>query len=74
MNKKLTDAQFQQADQAVLAAVRSTGRGTPERAAADALYAGWDAVCTLPSVKLADREVKFAAIAKFAVDNRLVTV
>lgn len=68
MSAFLTEQQFAAAQNTLDARLRATKRGTPERAAVDAQVAIWEAACALPAVSFAQREVRFAAIAKAAVE------
>jgi hypothetical protein len=70
----LTEAQFQVAQDAVDAAIRASRRGTPERAAAEAVSADWEAVLALPQATAAQRESRRAAIAAVASCRRLLAV
>jgi hypothetical protein len=59
---KLTDSQFEAADDAFTARLRATKLGTPERAEAVAFRAAWDAAYALPQRTFAQREERFAAL------------
>ena len=65
---KLSDTEFRALSNKIDAGLRATKRGTPERAAAQALADRLDALLRAPDARFVDREAKFAAIAAFAAE------
>lgn len=60
--KKLTDAQFNQVQDAIDDAMRSAKQGTPERVAIMAKAAEWEEANDLPQATAAQREARYAAL------------
>jgi len=60
--KRLTDSQFDRAQDLFDAKLQGTKRGTPERAAAVDLAAPWEAAFALPQVTVDQRTARWAAL------------
>lgn len=69
---KLTEEQFGMAQDAVDAALRASKRGTPEREAAQAVSAEWEAAIALPQATWQQREDRLAAISEVATKHSLL--
>ena len=73
-NTKLTEEQFTEAEDKIDALIRASKRGTPERLAAEAVEAEWNAAYALPQRTVDDRTERSAAIAAVAVKHGLVAL
>lgn len=62
MKNALTENEFSAANDRVDSLLRSTKRGTPERAAADVVSAEWEMAIALPQSTAQQREARRAAI------------
>jgi hypothetical protein len=62
---QLTEAQFEAAQDKIDSIVRASKRGTPERDAADALSARWEAILAFPQSTATQRDTRRDAIAAF---------
>lgn len=72
MTKRITDDEFDAA-QREIDKRRQARRGTAERAAADAINAEWERLCTAcQSPRAADRQRADVAIRAFAVQHDLI--
>lgn len=74
MTKQLTQAEFEAAQDALDARLRSTKRGSPEREEIEIVNRLWERANALPERSVEEREFRRAAIAQVAIKHGLVAV